>query len=270
MRQIFAKRISMNNKLTTVPEDKINIQKALVGAVYGLVMGSAFVFVSAYIDRWLYPTLPLGMDWDQVSARWMLIGLGLALTGAITCLFYETFYGLLAGAVTAGLLALSTALFLSSTGTGAKFVVLVFTLAPIAVMSLPIILVLRRLAEKHVQAQYLKWSVLRIAALMVITVGLGAGGGYFMKISDDAVKAVRLVQENIHAAPESRNKEMDKLPGIQQHIGAEYVIFQSDSTTSTTGFDVRLVFEDGYEVECIVVVYPGATPYIRSCREIGQ
>jgi hypothetical protein len=259
----------MNSKLTTVPEDKMNIRKALVGALYGLVMGTAFVFISAYIDRWLYPDLALGMDWDQIIVNWALISLGLALSGAIACLITEIFYGLMAGALATGFMVLGTALFLSSTSTGgAKFIVLILTLAPVAVMSLPIVWILRRLAGRHLQVISMKWAVFRVISLLLVAAALGGGSGYFTKISDDALQAVQLVQENIHAAPEIRNKELNKLPGMQQHSGAEYVIFQSESTTSTTGFDVRLVFKDGYEVECVVVVYPGAKPYIRSCREI--
>jgi hypothetical protein len=247
---------------------KVYVRRALTGAAYGLLMGTAFVLVAAFINSWLYPDLPMGVDWSQASVRWALIGLGLALIGALTCLFTETFHGLLVGAVTAGLLALTSALFLSSTSAGVKFIVLAFTLAPFAVMSLPITLILRRLAERHAHALHLKWPLPRIIVLMFIAVALGAAGGYFMKLSRDALMAVQMFHENIQAAPEDQKKEVNQVPGLQEHAGMSYLIFQKDSMVSTTGFDVRAEYEDGYTVECVVVVYPGTTPYIRSCEEI--
>src|SRR6185503_20631238 len=80
------------------------VRHVMVGALYGLLTGTAFVLMSAFIDVLLHPNLPLGVDWTLTSTRWILIGLGLALIGALTCLFNETWAGLLAGAITAGLL----------------------------------------------------------------------------------------------------------------------------------------------------------------------
>jgi hypothetical protein len=77
-----------------------------------------------------------------------------------------------------------------------------------------------------------------------------------------------MFHENIQAAPENQKKEVSQVPGLQEHAGMSYLIFQKDSMESTTGFDVRAEYEDGYIVECVVVVYPGTTPYIRSCEEI--
>ena len=246
---------------------KLYVKSALTGAVYGLLMGTAFVLVAALVNTWLYPDIPFGIDWSQASVRGALIGLGLALIGAMTCLFTESFYGLVAGTVTAGVLALTSALYLSSTSAGAKFIVLIFTLAPIAVMSLPITLAIRRLTETHARALHLKWSVPRIFVLVLIAVALGASGGYFMKISRDALMAVQMVHENIQAVPENQNKEVRQVPGLQEHAGMSYSIFQRDSMVTTTGYDVWAEYEDGYTMECVVVVYPGTPPYIRSCDE---
>src|SRR5262245_45764733 len=160
--------------VTDVPPDRTrlqSIQRAMFGAVYGLLAGTAFVLMSAFIDSLLHSDLPLGVDWSLAALRWSLIGLGLALIGALTSFFDETWAGLLAGAVTAGLLALISALFLSSTNAGLKLMVLIFTLAPIAVMSLPIAWILRRLVESHGRALYLTRSPARITLLVLVAIG---------------------------------------------------------------------------------------------------
>ena len=259
----------MNTNVSTIQDHpKLYVRSALTGAVYGFLMGTAFVLVAAFVNQWLYSEVPFGVDWSQASVRWALIGLGLALTGGMTCLFTERFYGMVAGTVTAGVLALTSALYLSSTSAGAKLIVLLFTLAPIAVMSLPIAMAIRRLTENHGRALYMKWPVPRIFVLVLIAVALGAGGGYFMKISRDALMAVQMVHENLQAAPENQKKEVRQAPGLQEHAGMDYSLFQRDSMVTTTGYDVWAEYEDGYTVECVVVVYPGSPPYIRSCDQM--
>ena len=242
------------------------IRRAIVGAMYGLLTGTAFVLMSAFIDVLLHPNLPLGVDWALMSTRLILIGLGLALIGTLTCLFKETWAGLLAGAIAAGLLALTSALFFSPTNTALKVMVLVFTLAPIAVMSLPIAWVLRRLTERHAVALYSQRAMVRIALLILMAVALGAAGGYFMKMSRNAVTAVDYLHDALQSANVSEMEEISALPGFQEHTGMQYKLFQKASKASTEGYDVRAEYDDGYTLQCTVVVYPGFNTYISACQ----
>lgn len=242
------------------------IRRAMVGALYGLLAGTAFVSISAFIDLVLYPDLPLGVDWSLFASRWALIGLGIALIGALTCFFSETWAGLLAGAVTASLLALTSALFFSPITAALKLVVLIFTLVPAAAMSLPIAWILRRLAESHALALHLEQTAARIARLVLIAVVLGAGFGYFAKMSRREVSALRFMHETLQTMEESPKPQLRDLPGLSEHAGMEYRLFQKDSEVSTEGFDVRAEYKDGYIVQCVVVVYPGSNPYLSSCE----
>ena len=244
------------------------VRRAMVGALYGLLTGTAFVLMSVFIDMLLHPNLPLGVDWTLTSTRWVLIGLGLALIGALTCLFNETWAGLLAGAVAAGLLALTSALFLSPTNAALKVMVVLFTLAPIAVMSLPIAWTLRRLAERHAVAAYSERPIARIALLMLIAVAVGAASGYFMKMPQDAATAVDYLHETLQSTNET--EEISAVPGFQEHTGMQYKLFQKASEASTEGYDVRAKYEDGYTLQCTVVVYPGFNTYISNCKSNGR
>jgi hypothetical protein len=259
---------SISPVINTYEEDTRpqKIRRALVGALYGLLAGTAFVLMSAFIDLLFYPDLPLGVDWSLVAVRWLLIGLGLALIGGLTCFFSETWAGLLAGAVAAGLLALTSALFFSPTTAALKLIVLLFTLVPVAAMSLPIAWIFRRLAERHAHALQLKQPATGIAGLVLIAVILGAGFGYFAKMSPSAVKAIRYLHENLQTIETSLKQELKDLPGLHEHAGMEYKLFQKESDLSTEGYDVRAEYEDGYIVQCVVVVYPGSSPYLSSCE----
>lgn len=259
---------SVSPVINTFEEDTRpqKIRRAMLGALYGLLAGTAFVLMSAFIDLLLYPDLPLGVDWSLVAVRWLLIGLGLALIGGLTCFFSETWAGLLAGAITASALALTSALFFSQTTTAVKLIVLVFTLVPAAAMSLPLAWIFRRLAERHAFALHLEQSTARIARLVLIAVVLGAGFGYFAKMSRREVRALQFMHETLQTMEESPKPQLRNLPGLQEHAGMEYRLFQKESELSTEGYDVRAEYKDGYIMQCVVVVYPGSSPRVSSCE----
>ena len=242
-----------------------NIKYILVGALYGFLIGNAFAITASMVDRLLYPDLPLGIDWSLFVMRWGWIGLGLALVGAIASLFSERLPSLLIGAVIAGLLALVSALFLSPVTTGMKLIVLIFALIPMAAMSLPVTLILRWLVDKHENALELKQYIVRIIPLILLAIVLGAGSGYFLKMSRRAVQATRFLHHLLQTAPQNVESPIRDLPGLQSHAGMSYQLFQRTSETSTEGFDVRAEYDDGYNVNCIVVVYPGRDPYLSDC-----
>jgi len=242
-----------------------DIRYVLVGALYGFLIGNAFVITASAVDRLLYPDLPLGMDWSLFATRWVWIAPGLALIGAIATLFSEKLPSLLVGAVIAGLLALVSALFLSPVTMGLKVIVLIFTLIPMAVMSLPVTLILRWLVDQHDQALELQQHMTRIIPLVLLAIVLGIGSGYFLKMSKRAVAATRFFDNLLQTAPQDAESPIHDVSGFQDHMDMSYKLLQKTSETSTEGFDVRAEYPDGYSVTCIVVVYPGRDPYLSDC-----
>jgi uncharacterized membrane protein (UPF0136 family) len=237
----------------------------LVGALYGFLIGNVFVLTASMVDRLLYPDLPLGMDWSLFAMRWLWIALGLALIGATATLFSEKLPSLLVGAVVAALLALVSALLLSQATMGLKIVVLIFTLIPMAAMSLPVTLILRWLVDQHEQALGLRQYMTRIVPLILLAVVLGIGSGYFLKMSKRAVTATRFFDNLLQTAPQDTENPIRDVKGFQEHMDMSYRLFQKPSETSTEGFDVRAEYPDGYNMTCIVVVYPGQAPYLSDC-----
>lgn len=252
-------------------EPKVYIQRALIGALYGLLLGTAFVVVMTFINSWLNPDIPFGVDSEQAFVRWILIGLGLTLIGALTCVFIEPIPGLAVGAIAAGFLALASALFPSSSApvsTGVKTIVLIFALVPMSVMSLPIILFLRRLEKQHELALHMNPSAPRILLLVASAMALGAVAGYYTKVSPSALRAVRAIHAELQGPVEARHNKISELAGMTQHEGMAYSLFQQASSLTTEGFDVRAEYEDGYSFQCVVVTFPGSAPHILSCEEL--
>ena len=239
-------------------------KRAALGAFYGFLIGAVFVLVAAYIDTWLHPDLPFGVNWSVFTIRFPLISLGLALTGAFTGWWDESWYGLLSGSLFLAALALVTALFTSEEAAEAKFVLLLFIIMPMAVMSLPIIIILRRITAAHVAALHMKMKALRIIWLLFLSIVLGTAGGYLMKTPARGVESTRLLYGMLQNI-ESENNPLQKTEGAREHTSMPYELYTTRSATSTVGFDIRVTYMDGFTLDCTIVAYPSYKPYLRAC-----
>jgi len=244
------------------------IRRAATGALYGFLGGTAFVIVAGFIDIWLHPDLPLSVNWSAFLLRWLLIGLGLTLVGAVTCWWHEGWQGLILGAVTASAFALIVSLFSSQVGAGLKFVVLIFILMPVAAMTLPIAYLLRYLTERHARALRMNRGKLRAALLLMLIVIIGAGLGYFMKAPGRRIEAARTVDNYLRDLSTEKNP-LTGVAGVPDRAALKYTMYSIDSTKSTEGYDVHIIYADGYKLQCLVILYPGSPGYLSKC-EIGK
>lgn len=247
-------------------EPRLNsVKQTLLGAFYGFLIGSAFVVAGTTINRLLYPDLPLGMDWSLFAMLSGWVILGLALVGGIAFLFRDRLPSLIIGALVAGFIALVSALFFSAVSTGLKVIVLIFALVPMAAMCLPVAWILRWLSEKHEEGLRSDQRSKTILPLVLLAVLLGAGSGYFLKMSPRAAQATRFMHHLLQTAPGDSESRLHQLAGFQNHMDMDYELFQQPSEASTEGFDVRAEYEDGYSLTCVVVIFPGREPRLSDC-----
>ena len=238
---------------------------AALGGFYGLLLGTVFMLVAAYVDSYLHPELPLGVNWDLFTQRFPLIVIGLLLAGALASWWKEHWQGWLSGSIFLAALALVVALTTSSIAAEAKFIVLLFIVMPIAIMAFPIIWSLRRLAEAHAYALNKKWSAVRILGLLIVMVALGVGSGYFMKMSYSALESTNVLQALLQDLARENNP-INKTQGAREHADTPYLLYVAPSETSTVGYDIRVEYNDGFKMLCTVVAYPGSRPYLRECK----
>ena len=247
-----------------VKEDSSQIQwkQATLGAFYGLLGGMAFALTASLVDVLLRPDLPLAVDWNVLETRCFVIGLSLMLIGVLTTMWTDTWPGLGSGALVAGLLALGSALYTSQSPTGIKLIILIFALIPVAVMSLPIVLLLRWLVQRHKDSLILKRPASRIVGLVLISLIVGTMGGSFLKMSPRAVSATRYLHNVMQLG---NNQKILTVEGVSQHNGMSYHLYQRKSEVSTDGFIVRVEYEDGFAFNCEVVLYSGRNPRLSGC-----
>ena len=108
-------------------------------------------------------------------------------------------------------------------------------------------------------------SFLRVASLLLLAIVIGVISGYFFKMSARTLDATRFMNTTLQTASQDSKSPVRNLPSFQQHAGMKYQLLHKASATSTEGFDVRAEYEDGYTVQCTVVVYPDTNPYISDC-----
>jgi len=243
------------------------IRRTMFGALYGFLGAITFVLISAFIDILLHPELPLGVNWSALTMRAPLIILGLALVGAVTCWWQETWQGLVSGAAVAAALALITSLFSSQVNTGMKFMVLFFTLVPVAVMALPVAYFLRWVIERHGQALQMNGRGRRLAGLVILVIAVGAALGLFMKPSGRAIEAARFIHNFLQDLSAEDNPLAD-VPGVVERRDVLYTMYSTKSESSTEGFDIHVEYSDDYEVLCTVILYPGRIPFFSGCQPV--
>ena len=241
------------------------LRRALAGALYGLLGGLTFVLVAAFINIWLHPDLPLGVNRQAFLLQLPLVTLGLAVVGAVTCWWHEAWQGLLSGAAVTALLALTGALLSSQVGTGMRFIVLIFILIPIAAMTLPVAYFLRWLVERHGRALHLTSKNVRIAGLVLLVIAVGGTLGYFMKASGRAVQATRFIHTFLQDLSADKNP-LAAVAGVPERDTTPYKMYPTSSRSSTEGFDVHVEYEDGYKVLCTVILYPQRQPFLSRCQ----
>ena len=84
-----------------------------------------------------------------------------------------------------------------------------------------------------------------------------------MKMPKRAVAATRFVHSLLQTMTDEKILAVE---GVPQRKGVPYHLYQSESESSTEGFDVRVEYDDSYVVTCEVILYPGRNPRLSGCQ----
>jgi MFS family permease len=249
-------------------------RRMLAGALYGFLGGTAFALLSGTIDALAHPDLPMYINWSTVLFTWAWLGLGLAFFGALTGWFTETLQGIAIGAVAMSMVVLVVNLAQSSVRGAITLVMFAVMALPIAAACVPIVWALRWLAERHVNtlAKEGEHRVRGVVILVAIALAIGALPAIFMRMSNPAERSVRTVNSWLQQAAagqvnETRGLPLKGMPTLNSHIGMGYRLSQRSSQISAQGFDIAIIFNDGYKVTCVLVAFNGQDPYLRGCVE---
>jgi hypothetical protein len=65
---------------------------------------------------------------------------------------------------------------------------------------------------------------------------------------------------------------LEAAPRLRAHIGMDYQLSQRTSIISSEGYEISIIFADGFKATCTMVAYGSWEPYVNLCADgvIGQ
>jgi len=243
-------------------------QGIFFAALSGFIAGTVVTVVSSFINTWLFPDLPLYLNWRSIFLGWILWSVWGGILAGITWLSSEGWKSIFLSALCISLTILTINSIQSSQSMMMSLVILIGLLLPFTAMASPLALLFFWLASRFVQAMSLKgWPRQKIFLVnFIIILALGSLSGLFVKMNAKAVQAVQIIHGILQDAPVTLDRSLMKTEGFDNHMGQPYTLSQVPSSYSTVGVDVTAHYADGYTLVCTVVLYPGSDPYINPCK----
>lgn len=249
-------------------------RRALAGIFYGVLAGSAFSLLAGTIDALIFRDLSIFINWSAILLRWIGLGLVLSATGALTGWVSEGPKGLIAGASFLSLAMLVYSLSQARLMLMASFTLFVVMVLPVAATCLPVAIVLRWLINRHIGPTEAsgKASAGRLVFLASLALILGMIPAFFTRTSGKAEISLRAMDTLLKNAAAGQlntrfDMRLDQVPTLKAHIGMAYKISQRASSTSTEGYEISIVFADGYQATCTMVAYGAGDPHVSLCAD---
>lgn len=248
-------------------------QRVLFAALSGFIAGTTTALVSSFINTWLFPDLPLYLDWSSIFFVWgMWAVLGGILAG-IAAFSSEGWKSILLSAFCMTLTILIFNVLQSSLSPWLNVVVLVGLSLPFTAMMIPLAFLFFWLARRFVHAISARgWTRVKIYSVnFIVILVIGTLPGLYAKMNARAERGVRIIHRILQDAaqassPDGFPKSLLKTEGFADHKDQSYTISQSPSAYSTVGVDVTAHYADGYTILCTIVLYPGSDPSIYPCK----
>ena len=235
------------------------MERRVVGAFYGALLGSLYALIAGIIDTILFRDLPLRIDWPSVGLSVLAGGAGGLALGVIVAWSNETLKGIVAGALAIAALGVVKAFIAPAADMTLMAIILLYTFLPFAALSLPISVALRLIINRH-EHNLQKQGAQRRAAQGILLAGaiaLAVFAGSWSQMPPASVEAVRKVNRLMQAtlsAPADKLLPVS-LRGIddfRSRAGESYVMDQRKSLATADGIDVQVNFDNGFVVTCLV------------------
>jgi MFS family permease len=263
----------MNQDSLSAKNNSETKQRVLFAALSGSIAGTTAALLSSFINTWLFPDLPLHLEWSSIFFAWVLWAVLGGILAGVAAFSSEGWKSVLLSALSMAVTILILNFMQSSESTLLNVVVLIGLSLPFTAMMIPLASLFFWLARRFVEAMSLKgWACLKIFLVnFIIILALGALPGVYAKMNAKAERGVRIIHGILQAAaqassPDAFHKSLLKTEGFADHKDQPYTLSQAPSVYSTVGVDVTAHYDDGYTILCTIVLYPGSDPSIIPCK----
>lgn len=247
--------------------------RVLSAAMSGAIFGALAAVLSSFINTFLFPDIPLRLDFMAIGvslALWILVS---ALLAGIAAYSSEGWTTILASSFLTAAVILIYNFVQSSTNLFLNLLILLGLSLPFTALMIPVAYIFYWLATRFVEASRLNgWGRGKIILVNLLTLAaMGASVGWYARLSSNEQRALRIIQNNLEegklaASPDEYPTALKKTEEYTEHKEQEYTMEYAQSVYSTVGIDVKVKYADGYVISCTVVLYPGSEPAISPCK----
>jgi hypothetical protein len=250
-------------------------RRMLPGAMYGLIIASAYGLVGSFVNRLLYPDLPVGVDWPNHLTTWFFLAAWLGMGGLLINWFTQTEESILPGLFAMSTTALAASLFTLDGNLPTQLGKILLLALPILAWSLLMTLLLRWLGDRHAAALEKDPASrrVRIASLVALALAIGGlTGSWLARWNKDTYRAVQDMHARLQTAASDPSTagsllHLQDLPGWEAHNSMPYTIHARPSGQSVVAVETWINFQDGYRIACISFVFPDKPPSVDACAE---
>ncbi|MEK7328176.1 MAG: hypothetical protein AAB217_23275 [Chloroflexota bacterium] len=235
------------------------MERRVVGAFYGALLGSLYALVAGTIDAILFRDLPMRVDWPAVGLSVLASGAGGLALGVIVAWPNETLKGVAAGALAIAASGVIKAFIAPAADVAVIAIILLYTFLPFAALSLPISIALRLIINRYEHNLQKEGAQRRTAQgiLLAGTIALAVFAGSWSQMPPASVEAVRkvnrLMQTTLSApADKMLPVAVRGIEDFRSRAGESYVMAQRKSLVTADGIDVQVNFDNGFVVTCLV------------------
>jgi len=217
----------------------------------------------------------VGVDWRSLLTVWSFFAVWLGVGGAFINWFTQTEESMVTGLLVMTLIALGASALTFEGGLPAQFGKIFLLALPVLAISLVMTITLRWLGVRHADSferEQTLWTK-SIVILVAIAIAIGGVTGLGLtRWSEKTFRGIRYVHDRLQTLAVDPVQEeaffpLNDVPGLTSRLGMPYTIRGRASGQSVTAAEVTVEFNDGYQITCIILVFPDTTPFLRACAE---
>jgi len=245
-------------------------QRIIYAAVSGFIAGTICILVASFINVWLFPELPLKMDWQRIFLLWLAWAFIGGLLAGVAAISSEGW-----GSIILSAFLMATVILIINFVQGIdsillNLLVLLGLALPFTAVMVPIAFIFFWLAKRFLHLYdyvgWERWKIILVNAFVIIL--LGVLPGLYSKFNSRANEGTHLVHAMLQEASTSSTlpTPLENAEGFAEHRTQSYELTQVESVYSTVGVDVTAHYEDGYALRCTAILYPGEVAYVSPCK----
>ena len=250
-------------------------QRMVPGAIYGLIIATTYALVGSIVNQLSFPDLPVGVDWRNLLITWSFFVVWLGVGGVFINWFTQNDESMITGLLVMTLLALGAGALTFEYNLPTQFGKIMLLVLPVLGISLLMTITLRWLGVRHadsVERDKTLWTK-SIAILVASAIAIGGLTSLGLtRWSEKTLRGIRYVHDRLQTlAVEPVQSEaffhLSNVPGLASRLSLPYTLRGKPSGQSITAVEVTVDFDDGYQVTCVLLVFPDTSPFLRACAE---